>query len=123
MQLFNIAGVNLTSYIVAPSYEINQQDEYKEWEDGFYITHRDFKRTRISGKFTMKFRDKEKYYFFLKLLNDNKTSDGYIPASLYINNINEVKESNFFILIKPANTVPLFNKDTHKGFTVTIKEQ
>ena len=123
MQLFNIAGVDLTKHITVPSYEVNQEDEYKKWTDANYIEHRECFRKRISGKFTMKFLDKARYFEFLELLETNREVGGYTPASLYVNNLNKVVATNVFISIAPANTLPFFRNESYKGFTVTVKER
>ena len=123
MQLFNIAGVDLTKHIMVPTYEINQVDEYKKWTDANHIEHRECFRKRVLGKFTMKFLDKDNYFEFLELLKKYKEVGGYTSTSLYVNNLNEVITTNVFITITPTNTLPFFRNESYKGFTVTIREQ
>ena len=123
MHLFNIAGVDLTKHIVAPSYIMNEKDVYNEWEDANYVKHRNVIRTRIEGKFTMKFMEKEVYYNFLDLMKNNRTSSGDILASLYVNNMHKVVSTNVFIEYAPANTIPLFRNGTYNGFEVKVTER
>ena len=123
MQLFQVAGVDLTQHITVPSYIVNEKDVCKEWEDANYITHRNIIRTRVEGKFTMRFMEKEKYYNFLELVKNNKTVSGYIPVSLYVNNLHKVVATNVFLEFMPANTVPLFKRGTYNGFEVKVVER
>lgn len=122
MELFNIAGKDLTRNITVPSYTINQNDVYKQWEDANHIVHRDITRTKIEGKFTMRFSDKDSYYDFLQLVENNKNKGGYITATLYVNNKNMTVTANVFLVFTPANTVPLFRNGTYSGFEVKVME-
>ena len=123
MQLFEVNGVDLTKHITVPSYVMNRKDVYKEWEDADHITHRNIFRSRIEGKFTLKFREKDVYYNFLELIKNNKTAEGYIPVLLYVNNLHEVVSANVFLEFSPANTVPLFKRGTYSGFEVKVVER
>lgn len=123
MQLFNIAGNDFTKHITVPSYKVNKHDEYKEWEDENCVIHREIIRTRISGDFTMMFLNKESYYNFINILKRNKDAGGYTPASLYVNNTDEVVDTKVFISIDPENAIPLIGNESHKGFEVQITER
>lgn len=123
MQLFNIGGTDLTKYITVPSYAVNEQDVYKEWEDANGIIHRHVYRKKISGNFTMLFFDKDEYFAFLDLLNSNKGAGGYTPASVYVNNTNKTALIDAFITINPSNTIPYMGTSKNEGFEVTIVER
>lgn len=121
MQLFNIAGNDLTKHITMSSYNVNEEDVYTGWTDANRVDHRFVHRQRVSGKFTMKFTEKEEYFSFLELCKSNKTREGYITTKLYVNNLNQVKELDVFITFKPANNLPLYKNGEYKGFEVNVR--
>jgi hypothetical protein len=71
----------------------------------------------------MLFFEKEEYFAFLDLLKNNKGAGGYIPVSLYVNNLNKTASINAFITINPANTIPYMGTSKNEGFEVTITER
>ena len=123
MELFRIGSTDYTNDIVVPSYEVNSQDIYDEWKDANKIKHRHIFRQKISGSFIMKFKSKERYIEFIRVLEEKKTIEGYIPITVYSNNTNKTKEINAFITIEPANEMPLFRKYDYDGMEVTIEER
>lgn len=123
MELFRIGDTDLTTHILVPTYKVNRQDNYNEWVDGNGKTHHDIYRTSVSGTFTLKFTEHEKYFEFLELLKTHTGAGGYTPVSVYVNNKNEVANINAFIDIKPANTLPLYGVGEYEGFEVNIEEQ
>lgn len=123
MELFKIGGKDFTRHIVAPSYTVNQQDVYTEWEDANFVKHHVVTRKRISGNFTMLFVDKNEFFTFLDTLQNTKNVEGYNPAIMYVNNLHIVKNADFYISISPANTLPFFGVKQYDGFDVTIEER
>lgn len=121
-ELFRIHDVDFTGHIQMPSYTINSQPIYEEWQDGNGIYHRDIVRRRISGSFTMWFNDLSEYYEFLDYVNDSEETGGYCNISLYVNNLHEVADLEAFISLEPANTEPTMSQQ-HEGFTVNIEER
>lgn len=123
MRLFSINGKDLTHYITVPSYIMNSKDVYNEWVDANGLTHRDVYRTKVSGKFTMLFTDHDEYFDFLKLINEHKGTGGYVPVSLYVNNLNTIVNTDVYIEMEPANTLPYFGINKYDGFEVSIVER
>ena len=65
-RLFIIAGVmDLTNYIVVPSYQVNLQDVYDEWDDNNKVHHRDLTALKIKGSFQVKFETLEEFQTFM----------------------------------------------------------
>lgn len=123
MRLFSINGEDLTQYITVPSYNINSKDIYTAWVDANHVTHRDVTRTKVSGKFTMLFDEHNEYFEFLELIKKHKGAGGYIPVSLYVNNLNTVVNVDVFMDMEPANTLPYFGIRKYDGFEVSIEER
>lgn len=80
--------VDLTEYITAPSYDVNNVDVTEDWTDSNWTTHRIVPRTKVSGKFNMLFKDIESYNKFYHLLKLNRDiyGDGYTYLRVQINN-------------------------------------
>lgn len=80
--------VDLTEYITAPSYDVNNIDVTEDWTDSNWTTHRIVPRTKISGKFNMLFRDVESYNKFYNLMKLNRDiyGLGYTYLRVQINN-------------------------------------
>lgn len=49
--LASINGVDLTPYINPKTYKMNAEDVYESWQDGNFVEHRIYTRTRIKGSF------------------------------------------------------------------------
>lgn len=122
MILFRIDKTDLTNKIVAPTYKINSKPVYKKWIDANAVTHREIYRKKVEGTFTIKFKNKEEYFHFLELLKEYTTNGGYVPVSLYVNNLNEVRDANVFIDIDPENKIPYIGTGQDNGFKVKIEE-
>lgn len=123
MQLFVINNVDYTKHITVPSWKVNSFDIYETWEDGNWVTHREKHRSKVKGTFTMYFDDITEFDNFMNALQTQKTSEGYIIATVYVTNLNTTKSGNFYIDCDPANNKPLFDKTRHDGFDVTIEER
>ena len=62
MELFKVGEVDFTEYIIASSYDVDQEDVYTEWRDIFYNLHRSSVRTQIAGSFTLCFANDEQAF-------------------------------------------------------------
>ena len=122
MELFRIGTVDFTKRITVPSYKVNRHPQYHEWVNGNGVTRRHVYRQKISGTFTMRFVNPEDYFEFINMVSENTGAGGYTPVSVYVNNINEVVNTNVFINFDPANTLPVMGTRKDSGFQVTIEE-
>lgn len=125
MQLFVVANKDFTRHIKVPSYKVNDDDVYEEWEDSNYNTRREVTRTRVSGDFTLLYDDIYELDDFFDTINTLKANSdsGAIEMTVYCNNTHSVKTVTAFIKYEPANEKPLFSREKVSGFSVTIKEQ
>lgn len=122
MKLFQIEDTVYDKHITVPSYKVNEVPVYEEWDDCNYRTHRIVKRKRIEGTFTMFFNTIDEFNEFFRYLDKYTEPEGWIRCYTYINNLNTVKYSRFYIDVEPANTKPFFGIKEYDGFDVTIKE-
>lgn len=123
MKMFVIDGTDFSDCITVPSYKVNSKDIYDEYVDANKIKHRDIHRSQISGTMSMKFFDIDRYYDFLRLLREKKTIEGYVTVSLYVNNLNEVKEADVYIDHDMANVIPVLGMKDNTTIEITITER
>lgn len=123
MVLFSMNGVDYTTHITYPSYQVNKMDIYEEWTDANYTEHRELVRTQTSGSLTLMFNDQTEYLNFLSALQTLKGADGAVLASFYSNKTNELITNWFYIDFEPANELPYMGERSVEGIQLTIKER
>lgn len=121
--LFKVGDADFTSFIMVPSYIVNSHDIYEEYSDGNYKFRRKVIRTRITGKFSMKFSDKYSFSQVLAKFKSEKDSEGAITCTVYVVNTQEVKISKFFIDFEAADIIPFLGVKDTDALEVTIEEQ
>lgn len=122
-ELFKIGQADFTSFITVPSYIVNSHDIYEEYSDGNYKFRRKVIRSRITGKFSMKFSSTYDFQQTLAKFQSEKDSEGAITATVYVVNTNEVKTSKFFIEFEAADIMPFLGVKDTDALEVTIEEQ
>lgn len=125
MELFVVNNLDFTQHIKVPSYKVNREDVYEEWEDSNYSTHREVTRKRVSGSFTLIYDDITELDTFFDTIEVEKTvsGDGSVPMTVYLNKQHETADIIAFINYTPANEKPIFGVEKVNGFEVTIKEK
>ena len=125
MQLFVVNGLDFTQHIKVPSYKVNRNEVYEEWEDSNYLKHREITRNRVSGSFTVLYDDVAELDTFFDTINNLKASSttGAIEMTVYLNNYHTVATINAFIKYTPSNEKPIFGVEKISGFEVSIEEQ
>lgn len=122
-RLFVINNEDFTHFIKVPSYQVNQLPLYNEWQDANGTYHRDIYRTQVEGSFTIWFEDQQDYFEFYRMVNANTTSEGWILLTVYMNNMDNVYTSKFFLTMTPKNELPYMGIKQHDGFDVQLKEK
>jgi len=121
--LVKINDTDITQYILSETYDMNQSDVYVEWTDANYIDHRNIVRTRVEGKFEVKFLLQRNYDSFVELINSNKTVGGYIPLTVYVNNQVTTKKIDAFCEFKPIILKDYGDGKIYKSFKIEVKER
>lgn len=121
---FEINGVSTYQYyIVAGTYEVNQQTEYEEWTDANYTRHRTYKRNSVSGSFDMMIKDTAILSQFISVVEANTDSDtNTVPLTVSVNNKLTDYTGNFFVEFKNVRDLDGGMNDYIKQFTVEIEE-
>lgn len=122
LELFKVDSTDYTNNIINESYEVQDNDVYQSWTDANFITHREKVRTKVEGKFTMRFRSLSTYQNFVTYMASKKTTGSYYPCSVYCNNTRTKKTVNLFVTWAPkAIQRPDMVMD-YGEFDVTISE-
>lgn len=122
LNLFLLGANDYTNNIINETYDVQKEDVYVSWTDGNFIDRREITRTRIVGKFTMRFRTLASYEAFVADLSSAKTSGGYYACTIWANNTVDSNSANLFISMSPvAHQKPNLVMD-YQEFEVTVKE-
>lgn len=124
MVLLKINNVDFTARVNEKSYTVQKQDVYSSWTDGNWTDHRVIARTRVSGQFTMTFPTEASYTAFLAAVNAVKTTGGYCPVTVWVNNEKALATVNAFLDIQTKHrwTTEAFGQ-TPELASVTVKLQ
>lgn len=116
MAVLNLNGVDYSGNVMVGTYKVNSTDVFDTWMDANGVNHRQILRKRVSGSFTMQFRNISKYDEFVQHVEESKTVGGWIPCYLFVNNLNTSKSCKMFVDFLPdldrqngaRNYVPAF---------------
>ena len=70
--MFKINTTDYSTRVVGSGYEVQSNDEFETWTDANGKEHRSAYRTRISGKFSMLFKDMTEFTTFQSIMDANK---------------------------------------------------
>lgn len=115
-------NTDLTSFITVPSYVVNSKDIYEEYSDGNKKFRRKLIRKRITGSFSLQFSDPEDYDAFVALIKSSRDNVGLIDAKVYVNNLDEVKTSKFYLEYELPLLRPVLGIKSTELIDVTIEE-
>ncbi|MBQ5473201.1 MAG: hypothetical protein IIT65_00540 [Lachnospiraceae bacterium] len=119
--LFTFNGIDYSDKILMPSYKINSQPLYEEWQDANGITHRDYVRNRVSGTFDIYFTDVNDFYTFVNSLKNTRRLDLTYEITLYINNELTARTIYAYISYEFSEEEPIMSIQ-HDSFTIEIEE-
>ena len=121
--MFKINTTDYSHRVVGSGYEVQSNDEYETWTDANGKEHRSAYRTRISGKFSMLFKDMAEFTTFATLLAAQKRTDLTYPVTVYDNKTGTETTINAFLdYILSQYRGPGFD-DRMEQIEITIKEQ
>lgn len=122
LELFVLGGTDYTNNIINDTYDVNDNDVEETWTDGNYVEHFEVVRTRLEGRFTLRFRSLASYEAFVADYASKKQADGLCSCKLWSNKTLAHKTGNVKLTFTP---VPM-QKDNlvmdYKEFSVTVRE-
>lgn len=116
---------DLTRFIPVPDYNVNAVEEYEEWIDSAYTTHRRLLSSKAQGEFTLKFPSISEYASFMTFFNANQDSDtGTINADVFLMYPYETRQGiDVFLTFTPQDDLPFLAEGKGNGFKVTLKQK
>jgi hypothetical protein len=123
MELFKIGDEDFTNLIQVPSYKVNNKPVYNTWTDADYIDHRDIVREKIRGSFRMLIDSDEDLLRWLTAISNYTTSGGYVPVTLYVDNLAEQCEADMYIDFDIPEDRPYYGNKKHDPFEVKLEER
>lgn len=123
-RLFIVAGVmDLTNYIVVPSYQVNLQDGYEEWTDNNKVTHRDIVAKKAKGSFSVKFETVDEYMTFMIVMKDYKKQNGAYDCTVYCNNMLTTYNVEMFVDFDAADVMPFIGNKEYDAIEITVEQR
>lgn len=123
-RLFIVAGVmDLTNYIVVPSYQVNLLDGYDEWTDNNKVLHRDIVSKKASGSFQVKFETLEQFQTFMIVMKDYKKQNGAYDCTVFCNNTLSTYNTEMFIDFEAANVMPYIGAKDYDAIEITVEQR
>lgn len=121
--MFQVGNNDYSNRVVAEGYEVQKDDLYDSWTDANGKDHHSAYRTRISGKFTLKFLNIGEYEGFITALMAWKNDDLTYPVKIFDNYSGQTVDINAFIKFTASRyRMPNWD-DNVKPISVEIMEQ
>lgn len=122
LQLFVLGGTDYTNNIINGTYDVNNNDVEEIWTDGNHVEHPEIVRTRLEGKFTLRFRTLASYEAFVADYTSKKQANGLCSCKLWSNKTLAHKTGNVKFTFAP---VPMQKNNLvmdYQEFNVTVRE-
>jgi len=122
--VFKVGDIDYSDKVLMDTYDVNQIDVYKAWEDANVTIHRSSYRKKVEGTFEMLISNISEYQAFLSDIQSNKKSTGAVPCKLAVNNLNQDNyASDFYVDYTMIRTMNSNYTKGYLSFTVTIEER
>lgn len=102
MTLLMFGTYDATKHIVVPSYNVNTEEVYDEWKDGFGKTHRDIYAETTGGSMNMQFFTAAEFAAFRAAVDAVRSDYGYVTCQIWSNNRQELQTKEVFLTFAPA---------------------
>lgn len=124
MTLLIIGRKNATKHIVVGTYEVNEEDVYKDWTDGNLCKRREVVRTRVKGSFEVYFRSMDEYQQFVDAIESNRSEEGCVDCNIMANNTDRyLTNRSLYFTLKPKRSRAITGKDYFPQFEVEVEER
>ena len=121
--MFSINGTDYSHRVVGSGYEVQTNDEYNSWRDANGKDHDSIYRTRVEGKFNMKFLNMDEFDAFIDVLALAKNNDRTYPVQVWDNKTHHTVSITAFIDFTPSRYRAPNWDDMMEQIEVTIREQ
>ena len=118
--LFKINSTDLTKFERADVHSVNREDEWEEWTDGNWNTHREICRTRVTGSVVLGFSKETDFSTFISLLTTARNAAGYYPITVWCSNTNTSETVNAFLDVSGDTKWDLTTPRKYHQITVKI---
>lgn len=98
--MLSIGGVSYDSYIQKDTYQMARNDIGYSWKDANHRKHIQ-QILKVQGFFEIGFVTDAQYNAFLSSISD-ATDDGYVTCTVFVQDMNQDKEIEAILTIKPS---------------------
>lgn len=123
MIMFKLGAHDYSDHVIAGSYQVNQQDVYKSWNDITGVEHREPIRTKLVGSFDMYFKNIEEYDEFQAVLKNAKQPDTSFRIAICDNTSNQLKVIDAYLTFQLTRNRDGFWNDKYERFKVNVQEK
>ena len=119
-----VNDTNITPYIDWDSYNIQPKEEYESWQDGNYVEHRIYTRSRLKGSFNvwlcgMNGMDTDT---FMELWN-GAVHNKIVTLGVYDQTINHMRAIEAYYSITPSKHKEMINGNYFDVFKIEVYER
>ena len=97
---FAIASQDLTDAVDIQNFDVNEEQVYTSWTDINGTEHRDFVRTRLSGRFTLGYSDAAAFASAISAISSAVATNGYASCSVYANNDGTTHTADCYLTLR-----------------------
>lgn len=116
-----IGETDITPYIIADTYNMDEESQYESWQDGNYVEHRVIITSKVKGKFEVVLSPQTLTLAqFKALLNDN---NGVLTMLVYVTNAGESRAINAYYTLENKQHIALAGGGFLDVITMEITER
>lgn len=124
MQLCTVNGVDLTPFIDKETYSVNSEPMYESWQDGNFVEHRIYARTKIKGTFEVNLFGFKSMTYATFLTNWNAAvTNNVVTIGLRVGNDNSFQAISAYYTFSSVEHKELLDGTIYDKVTVTIEER
>lgn len=121
--VFKLNNIDFSGHILAGTYEVNAEVQYREFKDGNRQVHRTAYASKVKGSFDMFFKDMgSDYTSFVNAVAAGSLGSQNRTIKCSVNNTGTDKQFSGFVSFKPVRDRRGDWADYMKVFKVSIEE-
>lgn len=124
MQLCTVNGVDLTPFIDKETYSVNSEPMFESWQDGNFVEHRIYARTKVKGTFEVNLFGYKNMTYTTFLTNWNAAvTNNVVTIGLRVGNDNTFQAISAYYTFSSVEHKELLDGTIYDKVTVTIEER
>lgn len=97
---FKIGNTDFSEHIDRQNYAVDNEEVTVPWTDINGTEHRDFVRTRLTGRFTLGYSDAAAFAAAVAAISAAKAANGYASCQVYANNDGTTHTADCYLTLR-----------------------